>query len=213
MDLQKFGEKVQKDLAHRKLELSRLAVAIQTPFTDQSQKNLMCRAAVVFTYAHWEGFVKNASSLYIRHINGQQIPVSKLRNCFQAAYVAGHFKRAQNSSKVSFLGEVLTSIDADREKIFSVSPDKYVDTESNLSSTVFQSLVTGLGLPYLDSYSTRQIFIDEKLVFGRNQVAHGELTSFSEVDAAERLNAVRDLLDTYSNQLLDAARNQIYVAS
>ncbi|MEU4053446.1 MAE_28990/MAE_18760 family HEPN-like nuclease [Streptomyces olivaceus] len=213
MDLQKFGEKVQKDLAHRKLELSRLTVAIQAPLADQSQKNLMCRATVVFTYAHWEGFVRSAGALYIRHINGQQIPVLKLKNCFQAAYVASHFKRAQNSLKVSFLGEVLTSIDADRKKVFSVTPGKYIDTESNLSSAVFQSLVTGLGLPYLDAYSTRQAFIDEKLVFGRNQVAHGELTAFNETDAAERLSAVRDLLDLYANQLLDAARDKTYVAS
>ncbi|MEU6159778.1 MAE_28990/MAE_18760 family HEPN-like nuclease [Streptomyces sp. NPDC047130] len=213
MDLQKFGEKVQKDLAHRKLELSRLTVAIQTPFTDQSQKKLMCRATVVFTYAHWEGFVKSASAFYIRHINGQRIPVHNLRNCFQAAYVASHFKRAQNSSKISFLEEVLTSIDADRNGIFSIAPDKYIDTESNLSSTVFKSLVTGLGLPYLGAYSTRQAFIDEKLVCGRNQVAHGELTVFTETDAAERLSSVRDLLDLYANQLLDAARDKTYLAS
>lgn len=213
MDLQKFGEKVQKDLAHRKLELSRLAMMLQAPYMDQPQKNLLCRAVVMFSYAHWEGFVKSASTLYVKHVSGQQVPVCKLKNCFQAAYVAGHLKRGGSTTKVDFLGDVLSAIDMERQKIFSLAPDKFIDTESNLSSKVFKSLVTGLGISYLSTYATRHAFIDGKLVYGRNQVAHGELTIFSETDATERLASVRDLMDIFANQLLDAARDKSYMSS
>jgi hypothetical protein len=148
----------------------------------------------------------------VKHINGRQLPVEKLKYPLQAAYVASRFKQAAESSKSHFLGDVLGYIDADRKKIFSAKPEKCFDTESNLSSVVFRSLVQGLGLDYLGEYETRNAFIDEKLLRGRNQVAHGELAKFDRQDAEERLDSARYLLDLYSDQLLDAARDEYYLA-
>ncbi|MFC8962830.1 MAE_28990/MAE_18760 family HEPN-like nuclease [Streptomyces sp. NPDC057094] len=212
MDLQKFSEKVQKNLAHRKLELSRLLMLTHSAHPDKTQEFLLCRTAIVFSYAHWEGFIKGASQLYIKYINAQQVPVSTLKSCLQAAHVYSHLSKAGNSAKMSFLGELLEKIDLDRKAIFSANPEKCIDTESNLSSGVFRSLVLGIGLNYIDAYSTRQAFIDEKLVFSRNQVVHGEMIPFEKVDAWERLDSVRLLIDMYADQLLDAARDAAYLS-
>ncbi|MGY6024156.1 MAE_28990/MAE_18760 family HEPN-like nuclease [Streptomyces spinosirectus] len=211
MDLEKFSDKVQRDLSLRKLEMSRFSILFQEG-RDKPQLELLCRAATVLSYAHWEGFVKSASALYIKHINGQQIPVADLKYPLQAAYISSHFHRASQSSKLLFLGNILDQIDKDRKAVFSARPDKCIDTESNLSSTVFKSLILGIGLTYRADYETRHAFIDGQLLFGRNQVAHGELARFTREEAEERLVAVRDLLDLYSEQLLDAARDKAYMA-
>ncbi|MGX1492579.1 MAE_28990/MAE_18760 family HEPN-like nuclease [Streptomyces tendae] len=211
MDLEKFSDKVQRDLSLRKVELSRFSILFQEG-TDQPQQELLHRAAVVLSYAHWEGFVKSGSAFYVKHINARQLPVERLKYPLQAAYVASRFKQAAVSSKNYFLGDLLGCIDADRKKIFSAKPERCFDTESNLSSVVFKALVQGLGLDYLGEYETRNAFIDEKLLHGRNQVAHGELVKFDRQDAEERLTSVRYLLDLFSDQLLNAARDEYYLS-
>ncbi|MFE7409250.1 MAE_28990/MAE_18760 family HEPN-like nuclease [Streptomyces laurentii] len=212
MDLEKFGDKIQRELSLRKMELSRFSILFQEG-TERPHLDLLCRAAIVLSYAHWEGFVKSGSAFYVKHINGRQLPVGSLKYPLQAAYVTSRFKQAADSSKTTFLGDVLGLIDSDRKAIFSAKPEKCFDTESNLSSSVFKALVLGLGLDYLSEYETRNAFMDEKLVHGRNKVAHGELVQFDRQDAEERLDAVRYLMDHYSDQLLDAARDEAYLAS
>lgn len=211
MDLERFSDKVQRDLSLRKVELSRFSILFQEG-KDQSHQELLHRSAIMISYAHWEGFVKAGSAFYVKHINSRQLPVGRLKSPFQAAYVAARFKQASASSKNYFLGDLLDCIDADRKKIFSARPEKCFDTESNLSSVAFKALVQGLGLDYLDEYETRNAFIDEKLLYGRNQVAHGELAKFDRQDAEERLDSVRYLIDLFSDQLLNAARDECYLA-
>ncbi|MFC1416642.1 MAE_28990/MAE_18760 family HEPN-like nuclease [Streptacidiphilus cavernicola] len=211
MDLQRFGEKIQKNLAQRKIELSRLRILALSTHPDRAQESLLCRAVVVFSYAHWEGFVKSSSQLYIEHLNTLQIPVLKLKKPLQAAHVLTYLSQAGNSSRTSVLGELLEKIDTDRKEPFFANPAKCIATGGNLSSEAFKDIVIGIGLPYSDAYSTRQAFIDEKLVHSRNQVVHGEMIPFTQADAGERLDAVRTLLDMYANQLLDAARDGLYL--
>lgn len=212
MDLEKFSDKIQRDLSLRKLEISRFSILFQES-QDKPQLALLCRAAAALSYAHWEGFVKSGSACYVKHINSQQIPVIKLKYPLQAAHISSHLRKASESSKILFLGEVLDQIDQDRKAIFSAKPEKCIDTESNLSSGVFKSLVLGLGIPYLADYETRHAFMDGQLLYGRNQVAHGELVSVTREEAEERLTAVRYLLDLYSDQLMDAARDKSYMAT
>jgi len=191
--------------------MSRFSILFQEGHS-KPQLELLCRAAAVLSYAHWEGFVKASSAFYIKHINSQGVPVAVLKYPLQAAYISSHFRRASESSKILFLGDILDQIDKDRKEVFTARPDRCIDTESNLSSKVFKGLVLGLGLPYLNDYETRHAFIDGQLLLGRNQVAHGELSSFTREEAEERLVAVRDLLDLYSDQLMDAARDKDYIA-
>ena len=98
-----------------------------------------------------------------------------------------------------------------RAELFSVSPDKCINTESNLSSTVFRTIVNGIGLDILPLYETRGNFIDVRLVYARNQVVHGELVKFSSDDVDERVKGALLLMDTYANQLKDAVVNRGYL--
>ncbi|HIB65530.1 MAG TPA: hypothetical protein EYO33_10585 [Phycisphaerales bacterium] len=46
-------------------------------------------------------------------------------------------------------------------------------TDSNLSSKVFEEIVTSIGIDY-EPYATKANFIDKELLERRNQIAHGE---------------------------------------
>ncbi|MGW4478330.1 MAE_28990/MAE_18760 family HEPN-like nuclease [Rhodococcus triatomae] len=211
MDAEAFAGSIHRSLAIRKRELTDIRLEIHQSDPNSTQLAWMTRAAVVLSYAHWEGFVKESGSKYIRLIGSQNIRTDRLHISLQAACLSTHFKRAQGSEKVRYLASVLSDIDSRRCSTFSVSPEKVIDTESNLSSTTFKDLVAGLGLEYHDIYDTRQVFIDKTLLFGRNKVAHGELSSYTEAEATERIDGVLILLDTFADQLIDAVRDDKFL--
>ncbi|MFC9990392.1 MAE_28990/MAE_18760 family HEPN-like nuclease [Streptomyces globisporus] len=205
MDPTKFIEGIDRQLARRKVELSNLSLMVSEQNPDPHRLSCIARSAVVLAYAHWEGFVKRGSSSYVDFVNSAQVRVVDLKFPFQAAHVLSAFKRASGTVKTRYLGELLREIDARRTEIFSVSPDKCINTESNLSSGVFKEIVQGVGLEVLPIYETRSVFIDQRIVLARNQVAHGELVSFDGQDVKDRIDGVRLLIDTYASQLKDAA--------
>ncbi|MFH8927564.1 MAE_28990/MAE_18760 family HEPN-like nuclease [Streptomyces pristinaespiralis] len=211
MDPSRFIEGIDRQLARRKVELSNLVLMVSEQNPDPNRLSCIARSAVVLTYAHWEGFVKQGSSAYIRFINEANVRVADLKFPFQAAYVSSAFKRAAASAKARYLGEVLKEIDTRRTETFSISPDKCIDTESNLSSVVFKEIIHSIGLDVLPLYETRSAFIDQRIVKARNQVAHGELVSFDAVDVNERITGARLLIDTYANQLKQAATANHYL--
>lgn len=211
MDPMRFIEGIDRQLARRKVELSNLSIMTSEQNPDPHRLNCIARSAIVLAYAHWEGFVKRGSSAYVEFVNDAGVKVADLKFPFQAAHVLSTFKRASGSVKTRYLGEILKEIDARRAEVFSVSPDKCIDTESNLSSSVFKEIVQGVGLDVLPFYETRSVFIDQRIVLARNQVAHGELVSFDAADVRDRIDGVRLLIDTYADQLKSAASASAYL--
>ncbi|MDT3395233.1 MAE_28990/MAE_18760 family HEPN-like nuclease [Streptomyces sp. B1866] len=211
MDPSRFIEAIDRQLARRKVELSTLLLMVKDENPDPSRLNCLARSAVVLTYAHWEGFVKQGSSEYVKHVNDAKIKVSELKLPFQAAHVSSAFKRAKESEKAQYLGSLLEEIDRRRGEVFSISPEKCVDTESNLSSRVFFEIVKGIGLDVLPLYEMRRAFIDQRLVLARNGVAHGQLLSFDALDVEDRIKGTLKLIDAYADQLKDAAVKRYFM--
>ncbi|MFJ8188956.1 MAE_28990/MAE_18760 family HEPN-like nuclease [Streptomyces sp. NPDC096094] len=205
MDPTRFIEGIDRQLARRKVELSNLSLMVSEQNPDPHRLSCIARSAVVLAYAHWEGFVKRGSGAYVDFVNSAKIKVVDLKFPFQAAYVLSTFKRASGSVKTRYLGELLQEIDSRRAEVFAIAPDKCIDTESNLSSSVFKEIVQGVGLDVLPLYETRSVFIDQRIVLARNQVAHGELVGFDALDVRDRIDGVRLLIDTYADQLKNAA--------
>ncbi|MGW0518903.1 MAE_28990/MAE_18760 family HEPN-like nuclease [Crossiella sp. NPDC003009] len=211
MDIESLADSLERALAHRKRELSHVKTTLQEGVANEGEVGWITRTAVALSYAHWEGFVKTSSIKYIKLINSQSLRIYMLKEPLQAGCLTGHFRRAWSSSKSCHLGAVLTAIDARRREIFSVNPNKFVDTESNLSSVVFRELIMGIGLDYLDAYSMRHAFIDEQLVRARNQIVHGELVEFTPEQAVGRIDGVLYMLKLFFDHLLDSARDRAYL--
>lgn len=211
MDTESFTNSIHRSLARRKRELTSVRLKVHEADPNPAHMDWITRSAILFSYAHWEGFVKEASAKYLKLIVARKIRVDQLQIALQAACLTSHFKRAHGSEKVRHLARVLSEIDGSRCEIFSIATEKVINTESNLSSVVFQDLVLGLGLNFDEFYQMRQAFIDEKLLRSRNQVAHGELITFDSNEAIARIDGVLRLLDSYADQLIDAVRDELFL--
>ena len=206
-----FVEGMQKELAHRKRELTAVKLQIGGEVLESGgEQQWVLRAAVALSYAHWEGFVMSAGRRYLKLVSSLNLSTSDLKPGLQALAVLSHFKQASPSTKTRFLAEVLVSMDDRRAQTFRVNPDKAFDTEGNLSSIVMADLLSCLGLDK-SLFDNQAGFIDQKIVYSRHKVAHGELVEFSRNEALERLEGVVRLLDEFLDVLIEAIQDEHYL--
>ena len=68
---------IQKSIAWRKKELVLLKQRVKN---DNSHAEVRCNIAMI--YAHWEGFVKEATNIYVRHVSEQRKTYKELVHHF-----------------------------------------------------------------------------------------------------------------------------------
>ena len=192
------------DLIWRRRELTDFRAIIQDVGQNPSRKSALLRGGVALLYAHWEGFVKRCGTYYLEFVSNQGLNASHLKSNFIAIKFKSHLAEANKSNKFS------TSIDlvdffrtklGDRLRI----PHKgVIDTKSNLSSTVLREIIWCLGLE-MTPYETKCHLIDSSLVDRRNRIAHGDSLDIDIADYLMLHDEVMYLIDTFRNQLENAA--------
>ncbi len=197
-------QKIDDDLIWRRRELSDFRATVQTAQSSQGRRSALLRAGVALLYAHWEGFVKRSGSYYLEFVADQGMKASELQTNFIAIKLKSRLVEASKSNKPSASAELVDFFCnrlGDRLKI----PHKNViDTKSNLSSAVLREIVWMLGLD-MTLYETKCNFIDSSLVDRRNHIAHGESLDIDLDDYLALHDEVMVLIDTFRNQLQNAA--------
>ncbi|MFP5433082.1 MAG: MAE_28990/MAE_18760 family HEPN-like nuclease, partial [Alphaproteobacteria bacterium] len=79
-----------------------------------------------------------------------------------------------------------------------------IDTESNLSSSVFQNILRSIGLND-DHYSPYYNLIDESLLKRRNKVAHGEYLDLNAREWRDIADTVVSLMRAFKTDIQNAA--------
>ena len=83
MDERNFFDRLDRVSSWRKRELSELALGM--PDTkNELVKHALMRGCVVVCCAHWEGFVRDASKLFVMFLDGQGLGLSQLGRNFVA---------------------------------------------------------------------------------------------------------------------------------
>jgi len=150
------------DHAWRVKELVNLRLAIRS---DSSIGRLtLVRAGVPLLYAHWEGFIKCTSMLYLEFVGSQKLKYQELSDCFIVFGAKRHLRGLVGSKKseinIAAVGFFLTSL-GERANLSLASA---VNTESNLSSAVFENIAISLGVdtaPYQSSVAFRKCLVVE----------------------------------------------------
>jgi hypothetical protein len=195
------------DHAWRVKELANLRLAVRS---DASiGQTALIRAGVPLLYAHWEGFVKCASISYLRFVSNQKLKYEELSDCFIVFGAKRHLDNLANSKKSEvniaavrfFLGSL-----GQRANLRLASA---VNTESNLSSTVFENIALSLGIDP-SPYRPRFNLIDESLLDRRNHIAHGEFLDLGADDFRQLSEEVTLLMRCYKNDVLNAASSESY---
>lgn len=196
-------DRVGKDLIWRRKELSELKGLVQET-QGQIRSRVIIRSAVALLYAHWEGFVKKSSSYYLEFVSSHRLPYGRLAPNFVALTLKAKFNELAVNEKISGANLLAEFFCNSLNKQSNVPYRGAVDTKSNLSSKVLQDILSALGFPHAN-FSTRMNFIDSNLVNPRNHIAHGENIDLSPSDYMELHDAVMTLLETYKNEVENAA--------
>jgi hypothetical protein len=198
-----FQDELDKGFAWRVKEISGLKMSVESKAMSLARSTLI-RAGVPLLYAHWEGFVKQASQDYLEYVSNQRLKYNELSSCFVVfgakkylSHVVESRRTAVNIAAVEFFRSGL-------EQRADLSLSNAINTKSNLKSEVFLDIAMSLGVP-LDSYSTYSKLIDESLLARRNAIAHGEYLDL-DADAFRGLaDEVIKLLRMYKDDLQNQA--------
>jgi len=197
-------QKIDGDLIWRRRELFDFRVVVENEGNNPGRRSALLRAGVTLLYAHWEGFVKRSGSYYLEFVANQGKKASELQVNFIAIKLKSLLSEAGKSHKPSASEELIVFFCnklGDRLRI----PHKgVVDTKSNLSSAVLREIIWILGLD-MAPYETRCHLIDSSLVERRNHIAHGEWLDIDINDYLLLHDDVINLIDTFRNQLQNAA--------
>lgn len=163
------------------------------------------RAAVPLLYAHWEGFIKRASSHYADYLSAQRLYFRDVQLSLSGLRAQAHVALLPDIKKRLFAAsEALEKIRNIENERVSINVASRIDRVGNLNHELLMQIAQFFGLPAA-SYEAYNGLIDDALLYHRNRIAHGE---FLEVDAARYESMHRDvvaLIERYKNDIENAA--------
>ena len=196
-----------EELSWRLKEVADLKLAIRS--FDVVQQKTLIRATVPLLYAHWEGFVKNTSDGYLNFVNSQRMSYNQLASCFVVFGVKRKLndllqsrQARRNIAVVDFFVKEL----GDRANL---KLSAAIDTESNLSSKVFENIAVSIGIdPSL--YTTKYNLIDINLLKCRNEIAHGQYVALDPDDCRKLADETISLMRSYKTDIENVASLKLY---
>ena len=199
-----LDEFLDEELSRRKRELTTLKFMVRG--NRPHEKAILLRAAVCILYAHWEGFVKKASSAYVSFVALRGLRYRDLSPSFLALALREEIAGATKAtSRTSLMERVTLGLDGRAQ----IDWRQAVDTRSNLNSETLAEVFDVLGLDSSD-YLVERHRLDQKLVAKRNGIAHGELVEIDMNDYTEMHELVLKLVERFRVDVANAAVTRDY---
>ncbi len=178
-------------------------MSVESKAMSLTQATLI-RAGVPLLYAHWEGFVKQASQDYLELVSNQRLKYHELSSCFVVFGAKKHLSHMVDSRKASVNIAAVEFFRSCSDQRADLSLSNAINTKSNLKSDVFLDIAMSLGVP-LNTYSTYSRLIDESLLARRNAIAHGEYLDLDAEAFRMLADEVIKLLRMYKDDLQNLA--------
>ncbi len=131
----------------------------------------LIRANIALLYAHWEGFVKDATSFYLQHVALQGLKYKELQAQFVALCLKATINNFQANSIKKQAGAVEFILNNAEEKA-KIPYKNEINTKSNLKFIVLEEILFIIGID-VSKFSRKKKLIDD-LVDLRNGIVHGQ---------------------------------------
>lgn len=204
-------DRIDGELAWRRAEL----VAFRRAITDTKGigRTALLRGSVAILYAHWEGFVKEASYLYLCLLASQRLTMSSLRPELAGLVMRSQLSAGFESRNPAAHTEIVRSLREEGSSRAKIPTDRSaVRTESNLTYKVLVAILTSIGLD-AESFRDYRDLIDSELVATRNRIVHGEHEAIALESWNELHEEVLTLMSQFRDQIQNAAVEKTYLAS
>ena len=203
-----FSDALDMEFSWRLKEIDDLRQLIKT--SQSIRQRTLLRAGLAMLYAHWEGFIKAASELYLNYLAHKKIPYQELRLCLVALGLKGYVNTIEVSGKAESNMAAVKFITENLSKPAKLPFKDSIETGSNLSSANFKMIADWIGVD-AEPYLIHSQFIDSSLVGRRNQVAHGESIDLEFDDYKNLSEEVIKLLRYFKVDLENSVVNEKYL--
>lgn len=197
-----------EDFSWRLKEIADLKSAVKRS-RDLSERTLM-RAGLALLYAHWEGFVRAASTHYLNFVSNQGKTCHELRACFAVLGVKRHLEELIQVRKSRISVAALEFIRASMNTRAKLQISGVIDTRSNLKADVFENIAHSIGIATA-SYESRFNLMDESLLARRNRIAHGEYLDIDVEGWRKLSDEVLLLMRQFKTDIENAASTNAFV--
>jgi hypothetical protein len=203
---EQFIDFISNDISWRIKELAIIYSIVRTSPANTLKSSTMIRSGVTVLYAHWEGFIKSASTAYLEFISRQDLSYKDLIICFRAISIREKIKIASfaNTLKSEVLLEATDFLLNHQEDKCYLKWDKLINTQSNLNSSVLKEIIFSIGLDYTQ-FATKEKLIDNVLLHYRNNIAHGRGFYPSIEEFSDLYNEILILITIFRNNIENAA--------
>ena len=163
--------KLDSDLAWRKKEINYIINSLKLSRKKEIIKYYK-RIGIIFLYAHWEGYIKNASMRYLNLLRNKAIPYKDLKTNLMTVALKRKISQCSQSEKTSIRYGLVEFLRNNLSEPAKIPYRDAINTNSNLSSSIFYEILFTLGLD-MDKFELKWHWIDHVLLKHRNNVAHG----------------------------------------
>ena len=200
---EEFQDALDSEFAWRQKELSSiLSEATTAPAAVQP---LRLRTGVALLYAHWEGFIKTAADMYIRHVAVRKLRPCDLNDGLRALVLRPEIHKCAARDDVQATSALISLLTTGLGSRARFAKDAFTKRIANLTASEFRRVIHSLGLEHAKYSGLTDSVINNDLVGRRNNIAHGQWLC-PELDDFCRLHSqVTAALRTFKDQLQNAA--------
>lgn len=199
---------VSREFSWRRKELTNIR---NLSLSARSQIKLtLLKSGVGLLYSHWEGFVKKASIAYCEYINYQGLKYKQLKRNFHVCALLDVFEGQYPHRNYKSALSIIDGSALPLENKCKINSNKYIDTESNLSSSILKEITLKIGVEY-SCYELKENLIDERFLSLRNAISHSEYREIDERDFIELFEEITGMIEIFKNQIINSAIQQSYL--
>ncbi|MDK2772463.1 MAG: hypothetical protein KYX68_09585 [Flavobacterium sp.] len=160
---------ISEDFAWRRKELK--IINDHVPISPSLKQSAALRFSVPILYAHWEGFVKKSTEIYLEYVAKKFLNHNELKPQFIALSLSKKLGNLEikNLEEKSKTVEFLINEFKNKSNILTTN---VIQTKSNLRYNVFKEILFVIGIDET-KFSQYESLIND-LVDSRNNIAHGD---------------------------------------